>query len=179
MYQKNTSRAFQISRASDWALAGLLLLLGFAAVTLHARLRTPLHIPGHHGLEFMALLVAGKMITQYKYAMTVSSIGASLFAFMTFLSFGNPFMPLTFLLPGIVADLFINRNAKQHYLFIAIAGGLAYATIPLCRELIMIFTGYPFGSLFTGLVYPFATHFVFGAAGSVLGAIIIRKTIRK
>ncbi len=179
MYQKNILRAFQISRISDWAIAGILLLIGFAAVALHARLKTPLHIPGHHGLEFMALFMAGKFVSRYKYSMTISAMGASIFALMPFLSFGNPFMPLTFLLPGIIADFVFNRNEKQNYFFIAIAGGLAYASIPISRELLMFFTGYPFGSLLIGLIYPFSTHFIFGAVGSVLGALIIKKTIRK
>ena len=79
-------------------------------------------------------------------------------------------MPFTFLLPGIIGDLIINKTGKSNYLFVAIAGGLAYSSIPLVRQGIMIVTGIPFGSLLNGLLYPFALHFVFGALGALAGA---------
>jgi len=170
MYQKNTSKAFQIDGANDLLKIGLLLLLGFFAVVLRERINIPLKIPGHHGLEFMLLFVAGKTLSRQRYAMTISSIGASASAFLPLFHFGNAFMPFTLLLPGIIGDLIINKTGKHNLLYIAIAGGLAYSSIPLTRQAIMMVTGIPFGSLLTGLLYPFALHFVFGALGSLAGA---------
>lgn len=172
MYQKSTSKAFQIDNASDLLKIGLLLLLGFFAVVLRERVNIPLKMPGHHGFEFMLLFMAGKTLSRQKYAMTISSVGASAAAFLPMFHFGNAFMPLTLLLPGIIADLVINRTGKTGYLYIAIAGGLAYSSIPLSRELIMAVTGIPFGSMLSGLLYPFILHFIFGALGSVAGAAI-------
>lgn len=178
MFQKNTSRVFQISNIRDWVFVTILLILGVAAVVLHIRMKTPLHIPGHHGLDFMMLFMAGKAFTRFRYSMTISAFGASAFAMLPILSFGNPFMPLTFLLPGIIADLMLNKNKTKNYFFIALAGGLAYASIPLCRQFIMMATGFPFGSLLLGLFYPFVMHFVFGALGSVIGYALIKKNIK-
>jgi hypothetical protein len=170
MYQRNTSKAFQIESTNDLLKIGLLLLLGFFAVALRARVNIPLKIPGHHGLEFMLLIMAGKTLSRQKYAMSISSIGASASAFLPLFHFGNAFMPFTFLLPGIIGDLIINKTGKSNYLYIALAGGLAYSSIPLVRQGIMMVTGIPFGSLLTGLLYPFALHFVFGALGAIAGA---------
>lgn len=170
MYQKNISKAFQIESTNDLIKIGLLLLLGFFAVVLRSRVNIPLKIPGHHGFEFMLLFMAGKTLSRKRYAMSISSIGASASAFLPLFHFGNAFMPFTLLLPGIIGDLIINKTGKHNLLYIAIAGGLAYSSIPLTRQVIMMVTGIPFGSLLTGLLYPFALHFLFGALGSAAGA---------
>jgi hypothetical protein len=169
MYQKNTSKAFQIESTNDLIKIGLLLLLGFFAVVLRERINIPLKIPGHHGFEFMLLFMAGKTLSRQRYAMSISSIGASVSAFLPLFHFGNAFMPFTFLLPGIIGDLIINRTGKSNYFYAAIAGGLAYSSIPLSRQVIMMTTGIPFPSLFSGLLYPFALHFIFGALGALAG----------
>lgn len=172
MYQKNTLKAFQIDSTNDLLKIGLLLLLGFSALFLRERLKISLQLPGHHGFEFMLLFMTGKTLSKQKYAMSVSSIGASASAFLPLFHFGGTFMPITLLLPGLIGDLIINKTGKHNYLFIAIAGGLAYSSIPLVRQIIMISTGIPFGSLLTGLLYPFMLHFIFGALGSLAGAAI-------
>ena len=170
MSQKNISKAFQIDNATDLLKIGLLLLLGFFAIVLRERVDIPLKLPGHHGFEFMLLFMAGKTLSRQRFAMSISSIGASASAFLPLFHFGNAFMPFTLLLPGIIGDLVLNRSSKSNYLFIAIAGGLAYSSIPLSRQLIMMVTGIPFGSLLNGLMYPFALHFIFGALGALAGA---------
>ncbi len=174
MYQKTTSKAFQIDNAGDLLKIGLLLLLGFFVVVLRERVNIPLRIPGHHGLEFMLLFMAGKTLSRQRYAMSISSLGASASAFLPIFHFGNAFMPFSFLLPGIIGDLIINKSGKTNYLYTAMAGGLAYSSIPLSRQLIMMATGIPFPSLFSGLLYPFALHFIFGALGSLAGAAVTR-----
>lgn len=170
MYQKNTSRAFQIDSTTDLLKIGLLLLLGFFAVVFRERIDIPLKLPGHHGFEFMLLFMTGKILSRQRFAMSISSIGASASAFLPIFHFGNAFMPITLLLPGIIGDLIINKTGKSNYLYSAIAGGLAYSSIPLSRQVIMVATGIPFGSLLNGLLYPFALHFIFGALGALAGA---------
>ena len=172
MYQKNTSKAFQIDSTNDLLKIGLLLLLGFSALFLRERLKISLQLPGHHGIEFMLLFMTGKTLSRQRYAMSISSIGASASAFLPMFHFGSAFMPITLLFPGIIGDMIINKTGKHNYLYVAIAGGLAYASIPLSRQIIMVLTGIPFGSLLTGLLYPFFMHFVFGGLGSLAGAAI-------
>ncbi len=172
MYQKNTSKALQIDSTNDLLKIVLLLLLGFSALFLRERLKISLQLPGHHGFEFMLLFMAGKTLSRQRYAMSISSIGASASAFLPLFHFGSAFMPITLLLPGLIGDLIINKTGKHNFLYIAIAGGLAYASIPLSRQIIMVVTGIPFGSLLPGMVYPVALHFIFGALGSLAGAAI-------
>lgn len=178
MYPKSTSKAYLTDNTSDLLKIGLLLLLGFFAVVLRERINIPLKIPGHHGLEFMLLFMAGKTLSHQKYAMSISSIGASASAFLPIFHFGNAFMPFTLLLPGLIGDLILNKSGKTRYLYIFIAGGLAYSSIPLSRQVIMMLTGIPFGSLLNGLLYPFLLHFLFGALGSVAGAAVTQRFTR-
>ena len=170
MYQKSTSKAFQIESTTDLLKIGLLLLLGFSALFLRERLKISLQLPGHHGFEFMLLFMAGKSLSRQRYAMSISSIGASVSAFLPLFHFGSAFMPITLLFPGIIGDMIINKTGKHNFVYIAFAGGLAYASIPLSRQIIMAVTGIPFGSLLTGLLYPVMMHFLFGALGSLAGA---------
>jgi hypothetical protein len=118
----------------------------------------------------LLLFMAGKTLSRQRYAMSISSIGASASAFLPLFHFGNAFMPFTLLLPGIIGDLVLNKTGKSNLLYVAIAGGLAYSSIPLSRQIIMMATGIPFGSLINGLLYPFALHFIFGALGALAGA---------
>jgi hypothetical protein len=172
MYQKSTSKAFQIDSANDLLKIGLLFFLGFVAVFLRERINVPLKVPGHHGFEFMLLFMAGKTLSRQRYAMSISSLGASASAFLPIFHFGNAFMPFTFLLPGIIGDLILNKTGKYNYFYVAIGGGLAYSSIPVFKQIIMMATGIPFGSLLSGLMYPFMLHFIFGALGSLAGAAI-------
>jgi hypothetical protein len=175
MYPKSTSKASQTDRSAELLKTGLLLLLGFFAVLLRERLKIPLQLPGHHGFEFMLLFMAGRTLSNNRYAMSISSIGASASAFLPLFHFGSVFMPLTLLLPGIIGDLVLNRSGKSGHLYTALAGGLAYASIPLTRQFLMSISGIPVGSLLGGLLYPLSLHFLFGAAGAVAGAAIFKR----
>lgn len=166
-------------------IAEMLLLfgIGMLAITLHARLRIPLHLSGHHGIEFMAIFVAGRMFSKIPTASSISSLGVGSLLFVPILGFHDPFMSLVFMLPGFVLDLFcyFTNKWKSSMLFIALVAGLAYATIPVSRMIIHLVTGYPYGSLITGLLYPLFTHFIFGFIGGLLGSGVYRsfKLFRK
>jgi hypothetical protein len=153
--------------------------LGMLAIVLHVHLRMPMKMPGRHGLEFMVLFMAGRVFSNYRYASSLSSLGASAIAFIPVWGFDNPFMPLTFLLPGIILDFIYNliRTDKFYFklIILALAGGLAYATIPVIRFFIMQATGFPFDSLLFGSGFPILSHFLFGSAGAAFGYFIFGK----
>ena len=160
-----------ISRLA-WREALWLIGLGVGAVVLHATFRWPLRLPGHHGLLWMALLMVGRSLSRYRWASTVSSLGAAGAAFMPFWGFGDPFIGLIYFLPGPVIDGVFNlgRPWQEKAWFLATLAGLAHATKPLARLIISLLTGWPYGSLLFGLAYPLATHIVFGLLGGLAGA---------
>jgi hypothetical protein len=169
--QKTISKAFPVKLATDITEFILLAGIGAAGVLLHAYLRVPLKLPGHHGIIFMALLLSGRLISNKKFASSYSSIGAAAMLLIPF-GFKDPFLPVIYLFPGFIIDLFFNtfKKINFHLLFLAVICGLAYMTIPITRLVITLITGFPFGSFVGGFLYPISTHFIFGFAGGLIPA---------
>jgi hypothetical protein len=168
-YQKTSSSLYQINYAVI-AKYAFLVILGMLAVTIHAKMRIPLKLPGHHGLEFVALIMFGKIFTDNRWAGRISTIGAGLLIMTPFIGFKDPFMAIVILLPGIGIDLFCNYFPvkKLNLIAIALFGGFSYMLIPIARIIITTFTGYPYESLMTGFLYPVFTHFIFGMSGAII-----------
>lgn len=167
--QKSSSRTYQTNITASVAEIVLLTLIGAVGVLLHARFRFPLHIPGHWGLVFMTLLVSGRLFSQRKYASSLSSIGASIMLLIP-LGFKDPLMPVIYMLPGLLLDVFywMLRSNNKHFLFIGLLSGIAYMTIPLIRMAVSLSAGWFYGSFAIGFLYPILMHFVFGATGGLL-----------
>jgi hypothetical protein len=167
--QKTSSRTFQTNISLSILEIVLLTLIGAVGVLLHARFRLPLHIPGHWGIIYMTLLFSGRLYSQKKYASSLSSLGA---AFMLLLPLGykDPFMPVMYVLPGLLLDVFyaIFRSRNHHFIFVGLLSGIAYMTIPIIRMIISLATGFFYGSFTGGFIYPTVMHFVFGALGGLL-----------
>ncbi len=181
LQQKTISKVLLTNYAS---LIEVLLLVGLGAlaITLRAKLRIPINIPGHHGVEVMALLIAGRAMTSYKPGSTISTLAASLLMFIPFLGFKDPFLPAIFVIVGITMDTIYIRFEKwrNNYVFLALLGGIAYMMIPLSRLLITITTGYPFGSFLKhGVFSSIALHFAFGMLGALIAAGITLPFINK
>jgi len=159
--------------------------LGILAILLHARLRTPLSIPGHHGIEFMAILMAGRVASNIKWASSISSLGIGFILLFPVFGFNDPFMGFNYMLPGIILDVYYNliRQFKWQLLILSLIGGFAYFTIPLSRLFIHAFTGYPYGSFVKfGYFIPFVNYFLFGLAGGFFGSgitLAIKSKIKK
>ncbi|MFN8384033.1 MAG: hypothetical protein U0V02_19010 [Anaerolineales bacterium] len=172
---KNTSNVYQTDWSISWAEALLLIVGGVTAVVLHRVTDLSLGLPGHHGIEWMALMVLGRASSRFRGAGTLTSIGASAASMLPFLSGDNPFTWLFYLLPGVVMDLayqYLPRYANKLW-FLVLLGGFAHATKPVGQFIINLVTGWPFGSFRYGVVYPFASHLLFGMVGGLLGAIVV------
>ncbi|HAN17576.1 MAG: hypothetical protein A2X13_03170 [Bacteroidetes bacterium GWC2_33_15] len=184
MYQKSLSKTFQTNTLSTVLEILFLLLLGISAVMLRSYLRIPLNIPGRHGLEFMAILIIGRRVSKIPFASVIAMVGASSIMFVPFIGIKDPFLPVTYLLMGIVLDslYFVFRNPSNRLAILTLIGGLTYMVIPISRLGIYMFTGIMESSFIKwGFVIPIASHFVFGLAGALLGAGLVYsiKRLRK
>jgi hypothetical protein len=167
------SRAFESrSEILPWQETLTLVGLGALAVVLNATLDAPLRLPGHTGLWWMALLVIGRSTSKQRWAASVSSLGAACLSVVPLWGFGDPFVWLIYLLPGPILDLTygLGRPLQRHAWFLVLLAGLAHASKPLVRVLISTVSGWPYGSLMFGLVYPLGYHIGFGLLGGLLGA---------
>lgn len=156
-----------------------LLMLGAVAGVLHVYLKFPLGIPGRHGLEWMALVLFGRCLSDNRYAATILAGGAagSYLAQSAFLPLAHDFKPaLVFLLTGACADI-IFRFTKDRLPVIVnagIIGGLAFISKPLVMYCLFL-GGVKVGSFIKNPDYlPFISHFLFGMTGGVGGAIMAR-----
>lgn len=172
---KTTSRVSQTDWSLSWVAALLLLGGGVMAVVLHRATDLSLGLPGHHGLEWMAIMILGRASSRYRGAGTLTSIGASAASLMPGLRSDNPYTWLFYLLPGLVMDFcfyYAPRLTNQMW-FLVLLGGLAHVTKPLIQLGINLLTGWPFGSFRYGVLYPIASHLFFGMIGGLLGALIV------
>jgi hypothetical protein len=172
---KNTSKSFQTDWSLSWVEALLLIGGGVMAVVLHRALDSSLGLPGHHGIEWMAILIIGRASSRYRGAGTLTSIGASFASVLPFLSGGNPFTWIYYLLPGPVMDLayYYFPRYSNKLLFMILLGGFAHVTKPIGQLSVNLLTGWPVGSFRFGVVYPFASHLLFGMIGGLLGALVV------
>ncbi|MEP7135729.1 MAG: hypothetical protein ABI904_12430 [Chloroflexota bacterium] len=173
--QKTVSRAFPTDWTLTWWEALLLLGSGVLAVVLHRAYDMSLGLPGHHGMEWMALMILGRASSRFRGAGTLTSVGASFASVLPFLRGENPFTWLFYLLPGPVMDLafrYFPIYANKLW-FMVLLGGLAHATKPVGQLVMNLLSGWPFGSFRYGVVYPFASHLLFGMIGGLVGALIV------
>jgi len=150
----------------------LLVMAGGLAAYMHFRLRIPLNIPGHHGLEFMAIISLVRLSSNLRYAGMLAMLGTGFVLLIPGFGGGTMMHAFSYLLPGLVLDLFYNADKNRiHILFaIAMASGIAYMCIPLSRLLLNMFTGYPYMAIVKfGAVYTILSFFLFGMMGGLLG----------
>jgi hypothetical protein len=158
----------------------LLIGLGAGIILLEMAFRVPLKLPGHHGLEAMALMLFGRLSSRYAWAATI--VGASAGTTGLVLGVGHgALMPVFYLLPGVLLDLaFRLRPLWRSSLFLLpLIGGLAWTSRPLLRWLAAQGLDLQFGSLSSGLALPVATHLAFGTAGALAATIVWRQWQKK
>ncbi len=173
--QNASSKAFPTDWVLTWWEALLLLGTGAFAVVLHRTFDAGLGLPGHHGIEWIALLIMGRSFSKFRGAGSLAGLGASLATAVPFLHTANPFTWLFYLLPGPLMDLayrYLPRYVDKLW-FLVVLGGLAHVTKPLGQLLINLVFGWPFGSFRFGVVYPVASHLLYGALGGLIGALLV------
>lgn len=172
---KSTSRSYPTEWSLTWLEALLLIGGGMMAVVLHRTTDLSLGLPGHHGIEWMAIMILGRTSSRFRGAGTLTSLGASFASALPFLHGDNPFTWIFYLLPGPVMDLafrYLPRYASKLW-FMVLLGGFAHMTKPIGQLTVNLLTGWPIGSFRFGVVYPFASHILYGMIGGLLGALIL------
>jgi hypothetical protein len=161
--------------------AAFLVSLGIGIVLLEQAFRWPLQLPGHHGLEGMALLAMGRLTSTSRWSATVVAGSAAVAAPFLGADHGV-LMPLFYLLPGLIVDLGYRLRpqwARQALLFLPLLAAVAFASKPLLRILAHEAFGMQFGSLRAGPLYPVLTHLMFGFLGALAAVLIWRATERR
>jgi hypothetical protein len=156
-----------------------LLSLGIAITALEQAFRWPLQMPGHHGVEAMALLMLGRLSCISPWSATIVGASAALAAPALGADHG-PLMPLFYLLPGAILDLGYRLRPRpgMFVLYLPLVAAVAWTSKPVVRALANLAFGMQFGSLRSGPVYPVVTHLLFGFVGGLVAVLIWRATER-
>jgi len=172
LYQRNTSKESAINPAAIISELLILMLFGFVVAFLRARLRIPLHMPGHHGAEVMFLIILARLITKLPISSTITTMSAAGCMLIPGLGYTDPFLPVIFICFGLFLDAAFRYFPKFQIKvpFVVMVAGIAYSFIPLSRLILVVFTNFPYDSVLRG---GFATnllsHFFFGALGGFIG----------
>lgn len=178
----NSSRASSqnnIEPAGPLTLARFLVLVGLGVLTvvLHKTFRYPLQLPGHHGLESMAILAFGRLICTDRWAASIVglSTAASAVAFDGGFHEGlsGPFFDF---LPGFTLDLALMMMAawRNNIFVLPFVVAAAFAMKPVLRFAGAYLVGVQFGSLRHGFLYPFMTHLMYGFLGAFIALLAWR-----
>jgi hypothetical protein len=156
-----------------------LLSLGVSIAALEQAFRWPLQMPGHHGIEAMALLMLARLSCSSPWSATIAAAGAAVAAPALGADHGV-FMPLFYLLPGAMLDLGyrLRPSSATFAIYLPLVASLAWASKPVLRVLANLSLGMQFGSLRAGPVYPILTHLLFGFVGGLAAVLIWRLTER-
>jgi len=157
------------------AEAAFLLMLGMLAITLHSKLRIPMHLPGKQGILFVALVVTGRGLSPLRLAGSITCAGAALLLLTPWLGFHDPFMSVNYIMLGGVMDLlyFAALRLSDKPWVLALASGIAWMFIPLFRLIMSLFVSVPLNIFSSGIAFPFLTHLLFGFTGALIGAGIL------
>ncbi|MDD3877662.1 MAG: hypothetical protein PHT69_13660 [Bacteroidales bacterium] len=148
----------------------------FGAVIQHY-LKMPMQLPGKQGLLFMLILSSCASISRIKGSATITTSGAAAYFLIFQMASGDIFKPILFLLVGICFDAFIYlwNKFNKPLILLAVAGALSWAVIPFGRIFISLFTGIMYKSFISGILYPIATHLLFGFTASLIAGLTLKK----
>jgi hypothetical protein len=179
-YRAKAQSTIELVGPLTWQKLLFLVSLGALTVLLHERFHFPLKMPGHHGLEAMALLTIGRLSCTTRWAATIVGLSTGATALAAGAGHGVADAGLD-LAPGLCLDLFVLafRGWRAHLLFLPALVAVAFATKPLIRAVLHSGLGLEFGSLKAGLLFPFSTHLLFGLTGAAVAAALWRISMRK
>ena len=160
-------------------LARFLVLVGLGVLTvvLHKTFKYPLQLPGHHGLESMALLAFGRLICTDRWSASIvgASTALSGIAITGGLHEGwsGPFLDL---LPGLALDLAVMAlpSWRDKVFILPFVVAASFAMKPVFRLLGASVAGLHFGSLRHGVFYPLSTHLMYGFLGAFIAVVAWR-----
>lgn len=167
-----SSSVIDASASLSWTSALLLCAAGAAAAALHAATRGHLHLPGHQGLVWMALLGLVRASTGASGSASITGAGAGAAAALPFLGFHEPLAVTAYVVSGLAFDALVTITPviRARHLRIGALAAVAFASKPLLQGLATAALGWRTPVATHGLIYPLALHLVFGFAGGFIGS---------
>ena len=140
-------------------------------------LNLPLHIPGHSGFFWMALLAIGVGATGRLGAGTLIGLLTAILATVLLPGRQGPLTGVKYFVPGLVFDVLtpLLGGRLDRPVVGAIIAAAANLSKLLTAYVLGLIAGIPGGFLAMGLGFAATTHVVFGALGGWIGAFVLGK----
>lgn len=158
------SNLFQTTRSQQL----LILMIGFVAMASHEYFKFGLSMPGRQGLTLMAVFALVRLMGPFSYTGTLAASGGVLAAVLVR---EHPVGAMVVLMQGVFIDVLFHQVKQRNWTFalLPLITGLAHTIKPVTKLGLMVGAGVETDSLRHGLLFPVATHFVFGATGGLAG----------
>ena len=156
----------------------LILLALFAALVVVAKiaLRTPIQMPGHTGIFWMAVIIVGAGVVPKLGAASIVGLTSGILAgFLGLGDFGalNTFFSYTAV--GVGTDLaLLLLQDPENLTAAALSASLGHLGKFVVKWALSAITGAPVGFIALGLARAFVGYIVFGALGGLLGALTLK-----
>lgn len=155
----------------------LILLALFSALIVVAKivLRTPLQLPGHTGIFWMAIMIVATRVVPRRGAASVVGLTSGLLAaFLGAGDFGALNTWLSYTAVGVGVDLALFLLPDMEKLpQAALVGALGHTSKFLVKWLLGVIAQAPVGFLALGLARSIVGYIVFGTLGGLLGALTL------
>jgi hypothetical protein len=155
----------------------LILLALFAALVVVAKLalRTPLQLPGHTGIFWMAIVIVAAGVVKKPGAVSLVGLTSGLLAaFLGMGDFGALNTFLSYTAVGISTDLALLLMGDPKNLAVAsLAGAIGHTGKFLVKWFFGIISGAPVGFVAFGLARSLIGYIIFGAIGGLLGGLTL------
>lgn len=142
--------------------------------------RVPIHIPGHTGVIWIALMLVGRGLLRKPGAGFLIGLIAGILA--TVMGLGNEGLLIwtKYTSAGLVIDAmaWMFRGDLTNYAAAAVAGAAAHLGKLVAMIVASLIMRLPASVVFAGLGLSATTHLVFGALGGLLGALVLRQLLK-
>jgi len=169
-------------RTSGFALRELVLLALVAGLLVLSKglFRISIHVPGHTGIFWMALLVIAKGIVRRNGAGTLVGLVSGMLAVMLVPGQEGIFTWVKYVAPGVALDVLgvLLPGGFSRPVQAAVLGALGNLAKLAAGYLLAVALGLPSGFIALGLGIAAVSHAAFGAAGGALGALMLQRLYR-
>ena len=148
-----------------------------ALIAMSKLIRIPIHVPGHSGLIWIAILTFGCLIIRKRGSGTLMGLVAGFLAYVFGIGNEGPFVFFKYFLPGFSMDIIfrlIPAAAKKWY-FVAITAAFAHFTKLSVNYIMGTILNVPQGYLLMGIQVAIINHAAFGFLGGMIAYIIYIK----
>lgn len=143
-------------------------------------LRVSLHIPGHSGLFWMALIVIGVGLVRRPGAGTLIGLLTAILATILVPGRQGILTGAKYFIPGLLFDILtpLMGNRLHRPLVAMVIAASANVAKLLTAYVLGVIAGIPSGFLALGIGLATTTHLVFGALGGLLGSLVLKRLMR-